>query len=79
MSEILGLKGSLKEGPNTYRIGSIVIMTPLYSMLLVCVGTLFGRHAYFRHFAVKMFQRFGIPPEMMDSKFKETAKTFKKW
>jgi hypothetical protein len=54
MSEVLGLKGSLKEGPWSYRICSIVIMTPLYSTLLVIVGTIFGRHAYFRHFAVKV-------------------------
>ena len=51
MSDILGLKGSLKDGPWSYRICSLVIMTPLYSILLVCVGTIFGRHAYFRHFA----------------------------
>lgn len=79
MSEILGLKGSLKEGPWSYRICSIVIMTPLYAGLLVTVGTVFGRHSYFRHFAVKMFQRFGIPPEMLDKTFHETSKTFRKW
>lgn len=54
MSEVLGLQGSLKDGPWSYRICSIVIMTPLYSTLLVCVGTIFGRHFYFRHFAVKV-------------------------
>lgn len=54
-------------------------MTPLYSTLLVIVGTVFGRHAYFRHFAVKMFSRFGIPPELMDKTFHETAKNFKKY
>lgn len=79
MSEVLGLKGSFREGPNSYRICSIVIMTPLYATMLVCVGTVFGRHAYFRHFAVKMFSRFGIPPELMDSTFHETAKNFRKW
>ena len=79
MSDILGLQGGFIEGPNSYRIASLVIMTPLYSTLLVCVGTLFGRHAYFRHFAVKMFTRFGIPPELMDSTFHETAKKFRKW
>mmetsp|Transcript_12196 Transcript_12196/g.28251 ORF Transcript_12196/g.28251 Transcript_12196/m.28251 type:complete len:80 (+) Transcript_12196:434-673(+) len=79
MSEILGLKGSLREGPWSYRICSIVIMTPLYASLLVMVGTVFGRHSYFRHFAVKMFSRFGIPPELMDKKFHQTSKTFRKW
>ena len=54
VSEVLGLKGSLKDGPWSYRICSLVIMTPLYSAMLVMVGTVFGRHAYFRHFAVKV-------------------------
>eukprot|EP00545_Synedropsis_sp_CCMP1620_P009863 CAMPEP_0119015472 /NCGR_PEP_ID=MMETSP1176-20130426/11096_1 /TAXON_ID=265551 /ORGANISM="Synedropsis recta cf, Strain CCMP1620" /LENGTH=190 /DNA_ID=CAMNT_0006968767 /DNA_START=114 /DNA_END=689 /DNA_ORIENTATION=- len=79
MSEGLGLKGSFRDGPWSYRIGSVVIMTPLYAALLVVVGTTFGRHTYFRHFAVKMFSRFGIPPEAMDSTFHETAKNFRKW
>mmetsp|Transcript_18343 Transcript_18343/g.25872 ORF Transcript_18343/g.25872 Transcript_18343/m.25872 type:complete len:191 (+) Transcript_18343:283-855(+) len=79
VSEGLGLKGSLKDGPWSYRICSIVIMTPMYATLLVMVGTCFGRHFYFRHFAVKMFSRFGIPPELMDKSFHETAKNFRKY
>jgi hypothetical protein len=38
VSEVLGLKGSMKEGPWSYRICSLVIMTPLYSAMLVVVG-----------------------------------------
>ena len=79
MSNVLGLEGSMKEGPWSYRICSLVIMTPLYATLLVCVGTVFGRHAYFRHFSVKMFSRFGIPPSLMDKNFERNAKNFKKW
>mmetsp|Transcript_13004 Transcript_13004/g.19813 ORF Transcript_13004/g.19813 Transcript_13004/m.19813 type:complete len:188 (+) Transcript_13004:166-729(+) len=79
MNEVLGLKGSMKDGPWTYRLCSIVIMTPIYPILLVCTGTLFGRHVYFRHFAVKMFSRFGIPAELMDKNFKANAKGFRKW
>ena len=79
MTKVLGLEGSLRDGPWSYRICSIVIMTPLYATLLVCVGTVFGRHAYFRHFSVKMFSRFGIPPSLMDSNFERNAKNFKKW
>mmetsp|Transcript_26245 Transcript_26245/g.38426 ORF Transcript_26245/g.38426 Transcript_26245/m.38426 type:complete len:230 (+) Transcript_26245:189-878(+) len=79
VSEVLGLQGSMKDGPWSYRICSLVIMTPLYSALLVLVGTVFGRHAYFRHFSVKMFSRFGIPPELMDKTFHETAKNFRKY
>lgn len=38
VSEVLGLKGSFKDGPWSYRICSIVIMTPVYSAMLVLVG-----------------------------------------
>ncbi|CAJ1925808.1 unnamed protein product [Cylindrotheca closterium] len=79
VSKGLALEGSMKEGPWSYRICSIVIMTPIYATLLVMVGTLFGRHHYFRHFSVKMWSRFGIPPEMLDATFHETKKTFRKW
>jgi hypothetical protein len=79
VSKGLGLHGSLKDGPWAYRICSLVIMTPIYATLLVCVGTIFGRHHYFRHFSVKMWSRFGIPPEMLDKSFHETSKHFRKY
>ena len=68
-----------KIGPWSYRLCSLFIMTPLYPIMLVGVGTVFGRHAYFRHFAVRMFSRFGIPPELLDKNFVENARHFKKW
>ena len=79
VSDILGLRGSMKDGPWSYRLCSLFIMTPIYPLVLVSVGTAFGRHAYFRHFGVKMFTRFGIPPELMDKNFLENSKHFKKW
>mmetsp|Transcript_152 Transcript_152/g.373 ORF Transcript_152/g.373 Transcript_152/m.373 type:complete len:193 (-) Transcript_152:359-937(-) len=79
VSKGLGLKGSFKEGPWSFRICSLVVMTPIYATLLVCVGTVFGRHHYFRHFSVKMWSRFGIPPEMIDASYHQTKKTFRKW
>jgi hypothetical protein len=79
VSDGLGIKGSFWDGPWSYRICSIVIMTPIYATLLVGVGTLFGRHHYFRHFSVKIFSRFGIPPEMIDPTYHETKHTFRKW
>ena len=79
VSDVLGLRGTMKDGPWSYRIASLVIMTPLYAAMLVCVGTVFGRHAYFRHFSVKMFSRFGIPPELLDKNWKVHAKNFRKW
>jgi hypothetical protein len=54
-------------------------MSPIYSVLLVVVGTIFGRHFYFRHFSAKMLSRFGIPPELVDSTYHQTKQHFKKW
>jgi hypothetical protein len=79
VSNILGLHGSMKDGPWSYRLCSIFIMTPIYPIVLVSVGTIFGRHAYFRHFGVKMFTRFGIPAELMDKYYVANSKHFKKW
>jgi hypothetical protein len=79
VSKGLALKGSLKDGPWSYRICSLVVMTPIYATLLVVVGTVFGRHHYFRHFSVKMWSRFGIPPEMLDETYHITKKNFRKW
>lgn len=79
VSKGLGLEGSLKDGPWSFRICSLVVMTPIYATLLLVVGTVFGRHAYFRHFSVKMWSRFGIPPEMIDKSWHTTKKNFRKW
>ena len=79
VKDVLGIQGSFRDGPWSYRICSIVIMSPIYATLLVAVGTVFGRHAYFRHFSVKIFSRFGIPPELMDKNWKVNQQNFKKW
>jgi len=77
--DVLGIEGSMKDGPWSYRICSLVIMSPVYATLLVFVGTLAGRHAYFRHLSVKIVSRFGIPPELLEKNFHATDKNFKKW
>ena len=69
----------LDQGLLSYRISSLFIMTPVYPIILVIVGTVFGRHAHFRHFSMKIFSRFGIPPGLMDAKFTENARHFRKW
>eukprot|EP00527_Entomoneis_sp_CCMP2396_P003093 CAMPEP_0198138752 /NCGR_PEP_ID=MMETSP1443-20131203/2152_1 /TAXON_ID=186043 /ORGANISM="Entomoneis sp., Strain CCMP2396" /LENGTH=205 /DNA_ID=CAMNT_0043800669 /DNA_START=42 /DNA_END=656 /DNA_ORIENTATION=- len=79
VKDVLGIEGTFRDGPWSYRICSIVIMSPIYASLLVAVGTIFGRHAYFRHFAVKIFSRFGIPAELMDKNWKVNKNSFKKW
>ncbi len=79
VSDGLGIKGSMLEGPWSYRICTFIIISPVYATLLVIVGTIFGRHAYFRQFSVKIFSRFGIPPELMDKNHHLNKKHFRKW
>eukprot|EP00026_Physarum_polycephalum_P017327 Phypoly_transcript_18521.p1 GENE.Phypoly_transcript_18521~~Phypoly_transcript_18521.p1 ORF type:complete len:199 (+),score=3.19 Phypoly_transcript_18521:70-597(+) len=57
VEKVLNLKGSLWEGPWAYRAAYVVTITPIYSVLLVIVGTIFGRHAFFKRFAQRMWTR----------------------
>lgn len=54
----LGVEGSLREGPNSYRVISILSVTPIYATILFTVGTLSGRHAYFAGQWRKILGRF---------------------
>ena len=78
VGEVLQLKGSMKDGPWTYRFASIFIMFPVYPALLLTFGTIAGRHVYFRHFAGKMLKRF---VGEVDPKFARLyrGKEFRKW
>lgn len=66
VSDGLGLQGSFKDGPMSFRVVSLVAMMPIYSALLVTVGTLFGRHTFFKRFAVKMWSR--LLPDSLKAK-----------
>lgn len=54
----LGIKGSLMEGPNTYRISCILIFSPMYAITLGILGTLAGRHLFFAKMGKKILCRF---------------------
>jgi hypothetical protein len=58
LKHTIGLEGSLYEGPNSYRVLSIVLVSPIYALILVTVGTLSGRHSYFANMARKIIGRF---------------------
>src|SRR3546814_9417513 len=45
----LGVEGSWRDGPWSYRFGYLAVMTPAYSAVLITLGTIAGRHAYFRN------------------------------
>ena len=64
LKKTVGLEGSMREGPWSYRIISLVVVSPIYGCLLVTFGTLAGRHRYFAYMASKIFGRF-VPAAVM--------------
>jgi hypothetical protein len=58
LQKTLQLEGSLKEGPWSFRFAYILVMMPVYSIMLLTIGTFFGRYYYFKKFVIKMWSRF---------------------
>lgn len=58
VEKVFHLKGSLLEGPNSYRVVSLLSISPIYAMMLTVIGTLAGRHSFFAGMAWKIFRRF---------------------
>ena len=54
-----GLEGSLRDGPWSYRVASIALVSPAYSLLLVAFGTIAGRHRFFGSMSSRILGRFG--------------------
>ena len=54
----LGIEGSWREGPWSYRILSLLIISPIYATVLMTLGTLAGRHTFFAKMGVKIWNRF---------------------
>ncbi|MBM3934426.1 MAG: hypothetical protein FJ319_09020 [SAR202 cluster bacterium] len=53
LNGILGMDGNIWSGPWSYRISYLLLVPPFYSVTLITVGTLFGKHAYFKHRVIK--------------------------
>jgi len=54
---VTGIEGTMSEGPWSYRIGSLLSVTPVYAAVLITFGTLSGRHLYFAKIAQKTMGR----------------------
>ena len=54
---VLDLGGDIWSGPWSYRIAYLLLMPPSYSVILVVVGSLLGKHAYFRRRVLGMWGR----------------------
>ena len=57
LGDVLQLEGNVWSGPWSYRIAYLLLITPLYSVTLVAVGTLLGKHAYFKDKVLRMWGR----------------------
>ncbi len=57
LHDALGLEGGFWTGPWTYRLAYLALIPPCYSVMLVIVGTVFGKGVYFRSRAVRMWSR----------------------
>lgn len=67
LKNVFHMEGSLKDGPNSYRVFSILLVSPIYACVLLAVGTVFGRHNYFANMSRKILGRF-IPSQNLKSK-----------
>jgi len=55
--QLVGVQGTWRDGPWSYRLAYIATMTPLYTVMLLTIGTLAGRHAFFKHVVQRMWGR----------------------
>ena len=57
LTDVLHLEGGVWSGPWSFRIAYVLTVPPFYSVTLVVVGTLFGKHAYFKRRVLGMWGR----------------------
>mmetsp|Transcript_72171 Transcript_72171/g.141640 ORF Transcript_72171/g.141640 Transcript_72171/m.141640 type:complete len:147 (-) Transcript_72171:153-593(-) len=58
LKNIFGIEGTMVDGPNSYRLMSILCVSPVYAMILLAIGTVSGRHNYFAKMSMKILGRF---------------------
>lgn len=55
LSKAFGLNGSLVSGPWSFRIAYVLLIPPSYSVMLVIVGSLLGKHQFFKRRVLRMW------------------------
>jgi len=55
LDSVLDIHGSMIDGPWSYRIAYIGLISPTYTALLLTFGALSGRFAFFKKVAVRMY------------------------
>ncbi|CAG8449006.1 17902_t:CDS:2 [Funneliformis caledonium] len=58
VTNVFGIEGGFIDGPWSYRLTYLSITLPLYSLILLVVGTIFRRHNYFKGIVLRMWGRF---------------------
>ncbi|GES94510.1 4-hydroxyphenylpyruvate dioxygenase-like protein [Rhizophagus clarus] len=66
VTNVFGVEGSFLEGPWSYRLTYLSITLPLYSIILLGVGTIFRRYNYFKKIVFRMWGRF-IPSRLINN------------
>jgi uncharacterized membrane protein YeaQ/YmgE (transglycosylase-associated protein family) len=74
VEKVFGVQGSLIEGPNSYRVLSILCISPVYAILLGITGTLAGRHLFFTKMSMKILNRF-LPKSLLNRTLCSPAKS----
>jgi hypothetical protein len=62
LTDVLNLDGSLWAGPWAYRFGYLLLVPPLYSAMLIGIGSLFGKHDYFKRRVLRMWSLLFLLP-----------------
>jgi len=57
LNDVLELEGGLLTGPWSYQAAYLVIVPPFYSITLIAVGSLLGKHTYFKQRVTRMWSR----------------------
>jgi hypothetical protein len=65
IKNVLKIEGSLVSGPNSFRVLYILLVTPIYSTVLITTGTIFGRRAFFMNVVKRMWGRI-LPQSIVD-------------
>ena len=55
LNGLFGMDGNLWAGPWGYRAAYLALIPPSYSVMLVAIGTLLGKHHYFRRRALRVW------------------------
>ena len=53
-----GIEGTMRDGPWSYRLAKVAVVSPTHVATLVVVGTAVGRNRFFAGVASKMIGRF---------------------